>query len=182
MDKISNHGLTKQVMLLELEKSLLSSGHVSYAAKKFVYTRLVLTILLYGSESWCLTEELLRELRTFHRRCVRAMCRVNRLHTRTHRITTQSLLDRLKLSSIDDYITTRQLRWAGHVARMPFNRLPRKMLSCWVRHKRPKGAPCFTYGRSLKKALKKANIQLDNWHEAAANRAEWRKSIHESKE
>ena len=56
------------------------------------------------------------------------------------------------------------------------------MLSCWVRHKRPKGAPRFTYGRSLKKALKKANIQLDNWHEAAANRAEWRKSIHESKE
>ena len=165
-----------------LRKSLLSSGHVSYAAKKFVYTRLVLTILLYGSESWCLTEELLRELRTFHRRCVRAMCRVNRLHTRTHRITTQSLLDRLKLSSIDDYITTRQLRWAGHVARMPFNRLPRKMLSCWVRHKRPRGAPRFTYGRSLKKALKKANIQLDNWHEAAANRAEWRKSIHESKE
>ena len=35
-----------------LRKSLLSSGHVSYAAKKFVYTRLVLTILLYGSESW----------------------------------------------------------------------------------------------------------------------------------
>ena len=110
------------------------------------------------------------------------MCRVNRLLTITHRITTQSLLDRLKLSSIDDYITTRQLRWAGHVARMPFNRLPRKMLSCWVRHKRPKGAPRFTYGRSLKKALKKANIQLDNWQEAAANRAQWRKSIHESKE
>ena len=78
------------------------------------------------------------------------MCRVNLLHVRKHRISTESLLERLDLKSIDCYITRRQLAcWAGHVARMSFDRLPRKMLSYWVASKRPKGAPKFTYGRGL---------------------------------
>ena len=32
-------------------------------------------------------------------------------------------------------------------------RLPRRMLSSWVPHSRPTGAPTMTYGRSLGKAL-----------------------------
>ena len=40
-----------------LRKSILSSKHVTYAAKRFVYTCLILPILLYGSELWCLTSQ-----------------------------------------------------------------------------------------------------------------------------
>ena len=32
-------------------------------------------------------------------------------------------------------------------------RLPRLMLSAWVAHKRPAGAPQFTYGRTIAKAM-----------------------------
>ena len=46
-------------------------------------------------------------------------------------------------------INRRQLRWVGHVRRMDYDRrLPRRMLSAWVRHPRPQGAPKMTYGRS----------------------------------
>ena len=92
-------------------------------------------ILLYACESWCLTEKLFNQLRAFHARCARAMCRVNRLHVRLHQITTKELLDRLGLKSLDAYINTRQLQWAGHVVRMPYERIPRKMLSSWVGEK-----------------------------------------------
>ena len=80
----------------------------------------------------------------------------------------------LGLFSIDCYITKSQLAWAGHVARMEFERLPRKLLSCWVTSKRPLGSPEFTYGRGLKKALIKANLPLNNWYELAQNRTEWK--------
>ena len=57
---------------------------------------------------------------------------------------TCELSQRLGLDSIDMYIARRQLRWLGHVARMDYDRLPRRMLSAWVPHRRPIGAPRMT--------------------------------------
>ena len=148
-----------------------------FAAKRIIYEGLILSILLYGAECWCLTEKLFNHLRVFHARCVRAMCRVNRWHTRKFRISTLELLKRTGLSNIDAYVSKRQLRWAGHVARMDFDRLPRKMLSSWVTERRPVGAPEFTYGRGLYKTLKKAEIDRENWFVEAQDREGWRDMI-----
>ena len=132
---------------------------------------LILAILLYGSESWCLTEALFNKLRAFHSRCVRAMCRVNRWHVRIHRISTEQLLNRVDLKSIDAYITRRQLQWAGHVIRMPYDRLPRKMMSSWVPSRRPTGAPSYTYGRDFTRRSRRQMSQRrtgHNWHKTVA--------------
>ena len=142
-----------------LKSSIFANSRISPKVKAAVYESLILPIVLYGSETWCLTEKLFDLLRLFHSRCIRAMCRVNLLHVRKHRISTECLLERLNLKSIDCYVTRRQLAWAGHVVRMSFDRLPRKMMSCWVVSKRPKGAPKFTYGRGLMKAIKKLIFQ-----------------------
>ena len=157
-----------------LRKPLFSSTSVTYQAKCMVYVILILSILLYGAESWCLTEQLYKRLRNFHARCVRVMCRVNRRHTYEQRISSAELRRRVGVQSIDTYVTRHQLRWAGHVARMPPHRLPRKMLSSWVRAKRPRGAPQLTYGRMLRKSLKKLQIDPDSWSTIAQNRTEWR--------
>jgi hypothetical protein len=37
------------------------------------YRTVVLYVLLYGSESWVLTSDLMRQLRSFHRRCCRGL-------------------------------------------------------------------------------------------------------------
>ena len=87
---------------------------------------MVVNILLYGAECWCLTEDLLSRLRSFHHRCIRAMCGVTRWHTWRHRIRTAELRKRLRVESIDFYVNLRMLRWAGHVARMGHERLPRR--------------------------------------------------------
>ena len=58
---------------------------------------------------------------------------------------------------------------------MSFNRLPRRMLSSWVNHKRPKGAAEMTYGRSVKKALGYFGIK-DTWTMLAAPH-EWKKAL-----
>ena len=62
------------------------------------------------------------------------------------RIFTCQLLNDLKLKPIEAYIDQRQMRWAGHVSRMPWNHLPRKMLTAWCNAKIPRGAPQMTYG------------------------------------
>ena len=86
---------------------------------------------------------------------------------------------RLNLRTIDDYITKSQLRWAGHVARMNFDRLPGKAFSSWVYSKRPVGPPEYTYGRELFKSSKKAGFNLNDWHQLARDKTKWRKMIYD---
>ena len=109
-----------QSKLLQVLSTQLSRASFckDFQCKKVVYEGLILSIPLYGSESWCLTERLYNQLRRFHSRCLRSMCRVNMIHTRLYRISTAQLLERIDLLPVDVYITRRQLRWAGHVARM----------------------------------------------------------------
>ena len=142
-----------------------------------VYRSLVLPIPLYGSECWCITEVMLRKVRNFHHNCVRIMCRVNRLHTYFYHISTAELLERLNLDSIETYLCRQQLRWTGHVRRMSWDRLPRKMITSWVNSKRPRGCPKLTYGRSLRKWFVKIGIGNDEWYGLAENRDEWRAMI-----
>ena len=160
-----------------IRKCLFASTKVSLQVKGAVYSTLVLLVLLYGVECWSLTEHLTRKLRIFHHRCLRTMCRVTRLHTCEYGISNSELMNRLALRSIDTYICRQQLHWAGHVSRMPWTPLPRKVLSSWVRSKRPRGAPWYTYGRSLYKALKKAGIEPGEWHELALDKVKWRDMI-----
>ena len=54
-----------------LRKCVFSSTAISFRTKKIVYIALILSILLYGSEGWCLTEALFHKLRLFHHRSVR---------------------------------------------------------------------------------------------------------------
>ena len=151
---------------------------MNFAAKRAVYETIILSILLYGAESWSLTEHHRHQLRVFHTQCLRAMCRVTRKHTWDHHISTQELGQRLSIETIDTYITRRQLRWGGHVRRMDYDRrLPRRMLSSWVSHPRPRGAPKMTFGRSFCKALKQFHIDQETRPELAADRSAWRETL-----
>ena len=97
-----------------------------------------------------------------------------------NRLSTLSLAQKLELDSIDNYVYRRQLRWVGHVYRMPFERLPRRMLTSWVAAKRPAGGQLMTFGRSVGKALDNFNIDRASWHELAIDRDAWRAAIHGS--
>ena len=58
-----------------------------------------LSTVLYGCETWSLTEELYRRLRCMHAHHLRAMCQVSRSQAWEHHISTQELGQRLGLDS-----------------------------------------------------------------------------------
>ena len=161
-----------------LRSCIFATSEVSSAAKRAVYEAVVLSIALYGSETWSLTECDLRRLRVMHAHHLRVMSHISRTRMWDEHISTQELGRRLGLESIDTYITRRQLRWLGHTARMDFaRRLPRRMLSAWVPHPRPVGAPTMTYGRSIGKALAKFSVGETRWAELAQDRSAWRQML-----
>jgi len=155
-------------------EAILLSRHVKPHAKRAAYVSIVLPILLYGCEAWCPTESMLSKLRRFHNYSTRRMCHLSRRYCRFNHISAKHVRRRLGLLDIDTYITRRHLRWLGHVARMPADRLPRRFLTSWVRHKRLRGCPHFTYGRGAKKSLKKFGIPWSSWYHLAQDRDGWR--------
>ena len=136
-----------------LSKCIFQSTHANHDAKRALYERLILSICClaaeYGCESWCLKETLCNELRKFHARCVRTMNRTNLHHTWIHHISTKNLETELGLDPKNNYIARRQLRWLGHVSCMPFDRLPRRILSSWLPFSRCRDAAKMTDGRTI---------------------------------
>jgi hypothetical protein len=122
-------------------KNILTNKYIHLKVKGSAYVALCLSILLYGSEIWCLREDLFNRLRHFHHRCARTMCRITIAYKIRHRISSASLFKRLLIEPIDAYYNRRLLRWTGYVARMPLTRASRKMLTSWVDNPRPLGCP-----------------------------------------
>ena len=151
---------------------------ISLPAKRATYVALVLSILLYGSECWAITARMRRKLRSFHRFCCRTMFGIKNMHqVKDQKTTTAEVLEECGLRSLDTYMARRRLRWLGHVWRMDWDRLPRKLLSSWVYQARPLGRPCKRWGESIEDDLKLAGLKVSNWHETAEDRDKWREII-----
>ena len=71
-----------------LRGCLFASSHIEPRAKK---AAVVLSITLYGCETWSLTERLNQRLRVMQAQHLRAMSRVTHKHSWQHHISTQEL-------------------------------------------------------------------------------------------
>jgi hypothetical protein len=76
------------------------------------YRTVVLYVLLYGSESWVLSQDSMRRLRSFHRRCCRGLARD---FIRQDKITgewicpnSDKVLQKIGVQSIEEYIQRRR--------------------------------------------------------------------------
>ena len=65
------------------------------------------------------------------------MCRVTMHQVELNGITSVELQKRIGIWDLDYYVGRRTLQWVGHMARMDKSRLPRRLLTAWVRDPRP---------------------------------------------
>ena len=148
--------------------------HLKKGTKISVYRAVVLTTLLYGSESWVTYRRHLRLLERFHQRCLRIILNI---HWSDY-VTNVEVLEQAEITSIEAMLLKSQLRWAGHVFRMGDHRLPKIALygELSTGH-RDRGAPKKRYKDSLKKSLGACHIDHRQWSTLAADRVTWRHII-----
>ena len=80
-----------------------------------------------------------------------------------------------KMQSVHTLLKLAQLRWTGHVTRMPDERLPKKVLYGELQEgKRSQGGQKKCYKDTLKASLKDLNIPTESWEQAAQDRTKWR--------
>lgn len=126
-----------------------------------VYTSLVMSVLLYGSESWALSDAQLERLEVFHRSRLRAILGVRM----SQRIPNTDLLARCRTDTIATLLARRQLRWVGHLGRMPDTRLAKMLLHSTMRAPgrarrlgRPRGGLCQAYTALINGHMTRAAI------------------------
>ena len=157
-----------------LGKRVLQNRDLLRTTKLMVYKAVVLTVLLYGCETWTLHMEDLKKLERFHQRKLKAIMNI-RWQVKVSNI---SVLKRGRSQSMEAIVALHQLRWAGHIRRMPEERLPKRVLYCELTDGRRRiGAPCKPYKDQLKSSLKVCNIGHNNWETDAADRVLWRKRV-----
>ena len=134
-----------------------------------VYRAVVLPTLLYAYETWTVYHA--KRLNHFHSSCLRKLLKIKW----QDRIPDTEVLKRAGMQSIHTLLKLAQLRWTGHVTRMPDERLPKKILYGELQvGKHPHGGQKKRYKDTLKASLKDFNIPTESWEQIAQDRTKWR--------
>ena len=75
------------------------------------YLAIPVNILLWGSDSWALSTDLCRKLKTCHNKFTRHLCGITRWHCHEYHISMNDIFERLNITSIDKIIDLRTIRF-----------------------------------------------------------------------
>jgi hypothetical protein len=169
---------TKAVFRFRQFEKMWGTRHLSVATKMKCYRAYVLPILLFGSETWSLSQAQSLVLERVHTSCLRSILGV-KLSDRHSNAHVRAKCGATTLSTI---ISTNRLRWLGHVGRMGHGRLPHIALfsSLYGVKKRPsRGRPRLRWEECVCADLRTIGISVEDWEAECQFRCAWRKRLWE---
>ena len=130
----------------------------------------MLPTLLYACETWTVYQRHAKRLNHFHTSCLRKLLKIKW----QDRILDTEVLRRAGMQSIHTLLKLAQLRWTGHVTRMPDECLPKKILYGEPQVGKRSHGQKKRYKNTLKASLKDFNIPTESWEQIAQDRTKWR--------
>ena len=135
-----------------------------------IFNSNVKSVLLYGSETWKVTNVISNKLQTFTNRCLRFILNIHW----SDKVSNQDLWQRAKQDPIPQQIGRRKWRWIGHSLRKPPGNITRHALEWNPQGKRSVGRPKMTWRRSCEEEMKACNVTWGELKRTAQNRVRWR--------
>ena len=152
-----------------------SNKNLTTRTKVRIYEACVLSILLYGCESWPTYSRQERRLNTFHLRCLRKIVGISW----EDRVPDVRVLDLCQSTNLTTIIRKRRLKWIGHVHRMDDIRTPKCVLFGELSTgKRSTGRPRLRFKDSVKRDLIDFGIPTNTWENVAEDRSVWKSTVH----
>ena len=102
-------------------QNLWKSKQLSVHLKCNLYKALVLSAVLYSSETWTLSKLMERKLESFHCGCLRRILRVSYMEKATN----EEIMSRSRMPQLSTMIMLKRIKWYGHIQRMEPGRLAR---------------------------------------------------------
>jgi hypothetical protein len=136
-------------------QNLLSSRLLSRNTKIRVYRNIILPVVLYECETWCLALREEQRLRMFEIRVLRGIFgpKRNEATGECRRLQNEELTGLYSSPNIIWVIKSRRMRWAGHVGRMGEKRGAYRILVVRSEGRRPLGRPRHRWEDNIKMDL-----------------------------
>ena len=120
--------------------------------------------LLYGAVIWTVYRRHVKKLLVFMMRHLRSIMKMKR----QDKVTNIKVLKRTGTPSMEDLLIRKNIRWTGHLLRMPTDRPSQVLYSQLPEGQRPRGRPRHRYKDTIKINLKKRRILIPTrgnlWH------------------
>lgn len=153
-----------------LRRRVFQNQNLHLNTKICIYQAVCITTLLYSCEAWVTYSPHIKSLEHFHICCLQRILGI----TWCDRVPHTEILRRAGCKSTEPTITQHQLRWLGHVIRMPYNRLPRRVLYGQLQlGQRSAGGQKKRFKDQIKTALKRCKIKPGDLENMAADRNTW---------
>ena len=120
-----------------LHYSVVMKRELSKKAKLSIFKAVFVPILTYGHESWVMTERMRSQVQASEMRFLRRIEGVALFN----KVRSSKIRKSLNIEPLLLRIERSQLRWFGHVSRMPQERLPKQALHAKANGRRPVGRP-----------------------------------------
>ena len=154
-----------------LNKRVFGNQNLTIHTKIVVYNAVVISTILYGCKTWVPYRRHIRLLEYFHIRRFQLILGLCWWHKVTH----SEIKSRAWIPTNESMLFHRQLRWLGHIIRMPHSRLPHCVLYGQLRlGHRSVGGQKKRFKDHIMSILKKCNIPLSRLETLASKRATWR--------
>lgn len=150
--------------------TIIKKKEISKKTKMLVYKTIFQPILLFGSETWTMSNNMKSRVQAVEMKYLRAVKGV----TRRDHIRNQEVREELEVKSAMETVEERQLGWWGHLQRLDNDRPVKKIWEARTLKKRRRGRPKETWNNIIAKTLEKKKT---SWQEAkmlSSNKKEWR--------
>uniref|UniRef100_A0A672GTN4 Reverse transcriptase domain-containing protein n=4 Tax=Salarias fasciatus TaxID=181472 RepID=A0A672GTN4_SALFA len=157
-------------VMRSLYRSVVVKKELSRKAKLSIYRSIYVPTLTYGHELWVMTE------RTRSRIQAAEMSFLRRVAGRSLRDRVRSSVTReeLGVEPLLLHIERNQLRWLGHLFRMPPGRLPREVFRACPTGRRPRGRPRTRWRDYVSRlAWERLGILPEELEEVSGDREVW---------
>ena len=133
----------------------------------------VKTVLLYGCETWRVSNASTNKLQVFINRCLRHILGVRWYD----RVQNEDLWRVAGQETVDQQIKRRKWRWLGHTLRKPADNVTRRGIRWTPQGKRRRGRPKTTWRRSTEAEVKDAGLTWGELERKALDRRNWRSQV-----
>ena len=159
-----------------LSRPLWKKNNISRRTKLRIYNASVVSILLYGSETWPITKTLTARINGFDSRSLR---RIEGIHW-TDLVTNQEVRRRTRQPPASSLIAERRVRWFGHVMRLHEDHPTRQILQfqpAAAGWRRPRGAPRTRWLDVVARDLDMCGVTLQQAQHLVQDRTAWRRLV-----
>ena len=170
IEKEVQHRIGKFTKNVNCLYPLLKQKEIPKDVKVCIYTTILRPVLLYGSETWTLTKRLRSKIQACEMRILHLIYGV----TKRDKIRNEIIQDNLRVQSILSLIEKNQLRWFGHILRMPDTRDVKRIYQWKPTKKRPLGRPRKRFKDQIKEITGREIQDFSTVEALTQDRTEWR--------